>query len=481
VITDDIIYFAEPMFQDGIIAQAVDQVKARGVSSFSAAQNDGRRSYESPFRPSGITFNYVVDGVVLSGEPHDFDPGPGIDICQQITIPAGEGLNLVFQWDQPFFSVSGGPGSQSDMDILLENADCTGYFNPPGQGFENNLGRDPFEFVGFSNGGPATTFGVIIVRFAGPAPGLMKTVFLDTTRGAQITIDEFDTRSGTSYGHSNAQGGLGVGAAFYRETPAFGTTPPVPRIQAFSSAGGVPILFGTAGNRLPVPQFRQQPALVAPDGVNTTFFGSGDVEGDGLPNFFGTSAAVPHAAGVAALLKDLNPAATPDQIYDVLKAAAIDMDDPDIPGFQTGFDFRSGFGLIRADVTFGPPPPPPPFEAEPARPRFNCRSAARCRVPVACNLAQIAGNCGNRIDVLVPSRALRTAGEVLANGPRQIQFGASVTNVPPGAIGNVRLTLPKRIRNFVRKTRKKSIRGVMQIRSAGGTAIETRPIRIRLK
>jgi hypothetical protein len=37
VITDDIIYFAEPMFQDSIIAQAIDQVKARGVSYFSTA------------------------------------------------------------------------------------------------------------------------------------------------------------------------------------------------------------------------------------------------------------------------------------------------------------------------------------------------------------------------------------------------------------------------------------------------------------
>ena len=221
---------------------------------------------------------------------------------------------------------------------------------------------------------------------------------------------------------------------------------------------------------------------MAPDGVNTTSFGPIDVEGDGFPNFFGTSAAAPHAAGVAALLKDLNPAASPDEIYNVLKAAAIDMDDPATPGFDTGFDFGSGFGLSRADITFGPPPGPPPFEAEPNRPRFSCRSAARCRVPVTCNLAQIAGNCGNRIEVLVPSRALRTAGEALATtGPRQISFGASVTNVPPNTTGNVRLTLPKRIRNFVRKTRKKSIRGVMQIRSAGGTAIETRPIRIRLK
>ena len=40
------------MFQDGIIAQAVDVVKATGVSYFSAAGNNGRDSYEAPFDPS---------------------------------------------------------------------------------------------------------------------------------------------------------------------------------------------------------------------------------------------------------------------------------------------------------------------------------------------------------------------------------------------------------------------------------------------
>ena len=68
VIVDDVIYFAEPMFQDGIIAQAVNSVVAGGTAYFSAAGNQARQSYQSAFRPG----DFFADGAFRSapGAPH---------------------------------------------------------------------------------------------------------------------------------------------------------------------------------------------------------------------------------------------------------------------------------------------------------------------------------------------------------------------------------------------------------------------------
>ncbi|NJL29887.1 MAG: hypothetical protein HC897_19325, partial [Thermoanaerobaculia bacterium] len=60
VIADDVFYFGEPPFQDGVIAQAVDQVSAAGVFYFSSAGNSGRLNagtagvWEGPFAAGSI-------------------------------------------------------------------------------------------------------------------------------------------------------------------------------------------------------------------------------------------------------------------------------------------------------------------------------------------------------------------------------------------------------------------------------------------
>jgi subtilisin family serine protease len=153
-----------------------------------------------------------------------------------------------------------------------------------------------------------------------------------------LTVNErMRPTPGALYGHPNAAGATAVGAARYSHTPAFGVDPPL--VEYFSSAGGTPILRDTSGAA--IVELRQKPEIVAPDGGDNTFFGS-DYEGNGWPNFFGTSAAAPHAAGVAALMKSFDGNLTPAQILAAMQASAIDMD-------TAGVDFNTGSGLIQAD------------------------------------------------------------------------------------------------------------------------------------
>ncbi len=328
VIVDDTTNLAEPMFQDGVVAQAVDEVTRNGVAYFSSAGNDGQTSYESEFVPSAISFRYGKGECTA----HDFGSG---DVRQRIRVPQGREGRLVFQWDEPFASVSGAPGSASDMDILvLRPGSDVVVGQGKAKGTAVNSGGDPVEVVTFTNDSSGDGLDLVITRCAGPEPGLMKYLIIGSG-----TIIEHDNAKSTVYGHANARGSETTGAAWYRRTPEFGVSPPL--LEPFSAVGGTPILFDILGNRI-APETRQKPAIVAPDGVDTRFFGSNDPDGTNRPNFFGTSAAAAHAAGVAALMLEANPDLEPAQLYAVLEEEAIDMRGP-------GFDFASGFGLIQAN------------------------------------------------------------------------------------------------------------------------------------
>jgi hypothetical protein len=209
---------------------------------------------------------------------------------------------------------------------------------------ENIPTGEPVEVMEFCNDGlyvptDPPVFKLIIALWEGAEPGLMKSVLFGSA-----SIDEHATNSGTLYGHANAAGAEAVGAAYYLDTPEFGTSPP--ELEPYSSAGGTPILFGPDGTRLTAAEIRLKPEIVAPDGVNTTFFyPASDRDGDGTPDFSGTSAAVPHAAGVAALMLDVDasPTATPAAVRSALESTALDM-------AVTDFDYDSGYGLVQADA-----------------------------------------------------------------------------------------------------------------------------------
>ncbi|PQO40873.1 GEVED domain-containing protein [Blastopirellula marina] len=334
IIVDDVRLPDEPFFQDGVIAQAVDTVVASGIPYFASQGNYLDQSYESAFSSSQQNFGTTTEVM------HDFDPGTGIDTMQSVSIPVGGQGFISLQWDEPSASV-GGLGSTSDYNIYLVD----GSGNVIASGIDNNIGNNASEVMVFFNdggtNGTTTDYNIVITKVSGADAGVLKYVYRN---GYSMVVNEYDTQGATGYGHSNAAGAAAVGAAYFADTPDFGTSPPVR--EDFSSLGGVPILFDTAGNRLATQELRQAPNFVAPDGTNTTFFGQQVNDGDNFPNFFGTSAAAPHAAAVGALMLQANPDLTPAEMYSIMQDTAIDMDAP-------GVDFWTGYGLIDALAAVG--------------------------------------------------------------------------------------------------------------------------------
>ena len=90
--------------------------------------------------------------------------------------------------------------------------------------------------------------------------------------------------------------------------------------------------------------------ITGPDGVNTTFFPPfprADFDGDGFPKFISTNTAAQHVAAVATLLVEATQGAIATlAITKALGKNAIDIDKPLTPGFDRGFDFKTGFGFV---------------------------------------------------------------------------------------------------------------------------------------
>ncbi|HUF56702.1 MAG TPA: PKD domain-containing protein [Thermohalobaculum sp.] len=393
VIVDDIIYFSEAMFQDDVIAQAVDKVVADGVAYFSAAGNFARISYEEPFVKSSEKW-LVNQGTSVAedrGFLHKFDSNNYL----RLKIPNyGTGLvvrTIVLQWDQPW------GGAQSDLDIGIADLAVQNVYASSSDINDINQGGNglPIELLQFGLGDGCDflitliygigcvpdpgDFQLLVSLKSGVEPGLFKFMMFDHNISW-----EHPTYSPSLFGHANAAGAIAVGAAYWKSTPPWCDPTKAPfsasdacgevfdennksvltaQLEWFSAAGGTPIFFETDGSPIADPYGKarfKKPEIVGPDGTNTTFF-SRDSDGDGNPNFFGTSAGAPHAAAVAALMLQADPTLTPAQIRTALTSTALNMV-PDLWRFDgnsalvpeedpdDGFDFDTGWGFVQADL-----------------------------------------------------------------------------------------------------------------------------------
>ena len=388
VIADDVSYFDEPFFQDGLVAQAVNSVNAAGVSYFSAAGNSGSNGYDNT-GPDFSTASTIPAGETLL----NFDTtGATTTTGLAVNIPQlepGQFIAVILQWDQPYVTgAAGSGGATSQMDLCITGSD-TGLVSAPQNPNDpnggavtnldnqtqvctgaNNTGTDPYQILilGFpaaAASGSACPTGatasfcsdaqqiVIQVGHAGgTTPGRIKVAIDDNGSGVSYPVGGIVPTGGTLQGHPSATGAMAVGAAFWYDTTVC-DDPAGTELESYSAKGGDPILFNADGTAKASAELRQKPDIVGPDGGSDTFLGfkvgaggTGQCSDTGLfPNFFGTSAATPHVAAVAALMLQNNPGLTPAQIYTAMRSTTSPM-----TGTSTAPDNLSGYGFIQADA-----------------------------------------------------------------------------------------------------------------------------------
>ena len=316
IIVDDVFYLVEAPFQDDVVAQAVNDFTDDGGLYFSAAGNSGNFNDDTSGVWEGDFLPGTAPPVLLGADVHDF----------------GAGTTNLIQVDSPSFFVlwwSDALGaSDNDYDLYLLNPTGTGVFDAS-EGAQDG-DDDAIEAI---DSQPFNDTGLVlaITRFSGSARFLQ----LRTNQGelAQAT-------SGDIVGHAAAAWSFSVAAVDWDDAGGpGGTFDGSESVELFSSDGPRRVFFDEIGTPITPGNFsstggevRQHPKVTAADGVATA--------APGFNPFFGTSAAAPHAAAIAALVQQ-HSNLTPSGLEQVFAATALDIE-------ATGNDRDSGHGILHA-------------------------------------------------------------------------------------------------------------------------------------
>ena len=338
IIVDDVLYLDESPFEDGPVAQSVNTVTTAGVLYFSSAGNEGNKNdltsgtWEGDFNPSAAADPSPLAGANL----HNFGDGGN-----SILVEFGGGNPPLLIWAE-HYDLNTGVAS-TDFDLYDMDGGLTTIFDASTDVQDGTGGDDfPIEFIG---GGAFGGERLLIDKFAAGTTSSVPVFNLILLRGE---LDDALTTSGATRGHSAAANAMSVAAtpaaASFDGVSADGPYPGLftaaNESEDFTSDGPRRIILTTAGAEITPGNrtstggvVRQKPEITAADGVSTA--------APGFNPFYGTSAAAPHAAAIAGLLKSALPSLTLAQVRTALVNSAIDIEVP-------GVDRDTGAGIIMA-------------------------------------------------------------------------------------------------------------------------------------
>jgi hypothetical protein len=299
VIVDDLLSFGQPFFTDGTLASAAAAAVSAGVTYVTSSGNQAQQHYQSQF-VSGSAF---AGGIVHRDSSNDeiFS----VTVPGRLVSESQAQTDLYFQWSDAWGA------SANDYRLLISSDGSNWNFAPNVLQTGSQNPAESYSFVNTSTS-PVTYYFALWKPTAAPSREIE--LFVNNSAGLERVV------AGDSlFGHQAVLSVNSIGAVS-ASTP---TT-----IEAFSNRGGSSIYtnFGTQ-----TKTFRASLDGVSTDGVATTV--------PNFTNFFGTSAAAPHVAALAALMLDANPSLTPAQTSAILTATAVDL-----TAYGAGYDQTSGAG-----------------------------------------------------------------------------------------------------------------------------------------
>ena len=360
VIGEDIPFDAEPAFQKGAAATAAEALTVAGVSVHSSAGNLGG-THAARVAAAGTGGGPDGFGGPFVGCPSNPDnvvaiAGAG-DTTFDISLASGASISATLQWSEPrAIFPTPGAGGFTDLDLFIMNAAANTCL-ASSTGAQGNGAGDTIEQASWTNPGPGTVTIKLVVDVTA-INGAVASPLLDLRWRGGSAVDA-TTRAGSLNPDSNYTFGATSAAA---ANASVSTNPATVPIEGFSAGGPVQLILTTicTNGSYPCPgnstgggggQTVGAPTWTAADGVSVSGaggFGSGNcpaaTQGDCL--FFGTSAAAPHAAGIAALVRQALGSPTPLQITAAMAGTARDRG-------TAGFDNVWGFGVLNALAAIG--------------------------------------------------------------------------------------------------------------------------------